>query len=148
MEHIARAKSIVHSPAEDVLRAFTEPEQMSKFWFHRNDQGLEPDQSVTFYLGSDSNAYGFTVHVLDLVPASRLHVKWGDEDSWTEVLWLLEATENGDTILTIEESGFSGNEEEIINQVVDSTKGFNQVIVAAKAWLEHGVAINVVSDHA
>ena len=37
---------------------------------------------------------------------------------------------------------------EIVAQVVDSTCGFNQVIIAAKALVEHGIELNVVADHA
>lgn len=50
-------------------------------------------------------------------------------------------------ILTIEETGFTGSPEAIMACALDSTGGFNQVIVAAKALLEHGVALNVVADH-
>ena len=36
----------------------------------------------------------------------------------------------------------------ILERVLDSTGGFNQVIIAAKALIEHGVELNVVADHA
>ena len=60
----------------------------------------------------------------------------------------MEETEEGDTILTIEESGFAGSQEAIVERALDSTGGFNQVIIAAKALIEHGVAVNVVAAHA
>ena len=148
MEQVARAKSIVRSAPEKVYQAFVDPEQMGKFWFHRKDEGLKVGETVMFYLGNEKDAFGFEVHVLELNPNSLIHIKWGDENGWTEVKWLLEETDSGDTILTIEERGFSGSNEEIIDKVIDSSKGFNQVIIAAKALIEHGVAVNVVSDHA
>lgn len=148
MQQSALAKSIIRARPEKVFQAFVNPNMMKQFWFHRKDTGLEVNESVTFYLGDAEDAFGFTAHVLDLKPPSLIHIKWGDENGWTEVRWSLEETDTGDTILTIEESGFSGTNEELVNKVIDSTKGFNQVIIAAKALIEHGVAINVVSDHA
>ena len=148
MQAIARAKSIVHAPPMQVFEAFVNPESMGQFWFHRKDHGLKPNESVTFYLGDNDDAFGFSVEVLELLPARLIHIKWGDDDGWTEVKWLLEEIAAGDTLLTIEESGFSGSEAEILDRVIDSTAGFNQVIIAAKALLEHGAVINVVLDHA
>ena len=148
MEQVARAKSIIRAAPEKVYQAFVDPESMGKFWFSRKDEGFRVNEAVKFYLGSEEGAFGFDVHVLELNPNSLIHIKWGDENGWTEVKWLLEAADSGDTILTIEERGFAGSNEEIIDKIVDSSKGFNQVIIAAKALIEHGVAINVVSDHA
>lgn len=147
MNLVARAKSVIRARPEKVFDAFVNPDIMKKFWFHRIDDGLRIGESVTWYIGADKDAFGFTINVLDLRPSSLIHIKWGDENGWTEVKWILEETAGGDTNLTIEESGFSGNDEQIIERVLDSTGGFNQVIVAAKALLEHGAPINVVSDH-
>lgn len=148
MQSIAQARSIIRATPEKVFEAFADPNLMKQFWFHRDDDGFKADESVTFYLGDSEDAFGFTAHVLELKPHSLIHIKWGDENGWTEVKWMLEAADSGDTLLTIEESGFAGSSEEVASKVADSTKGFNQVIIAAKALIEHGVAINVVSDHA
>lgn len=148
MELIARAKSVVHVSPAKVFDAFVNPEVMKLFWFHRTDNGLNVNESVTWFIGNGEDAFGFAVEVLDLKPSSLIHIRWGDEHDRTEVRWNLEETSGGDTILTIEESGFSGSNEEMISRALDSTGGFNQVIVAAKALLEHGVVVNVVSDHA
>jgi hypothetical protein len=43
--------------------------------------------------------------------------------------------------------GFTGSDEQIFVSVLDSTRGFNQVIIAVKAFVEHGVQVNVVVDH-
>ena len=72
----------------------------------------------------------------------------GAEGAVMQVVWLFEETDEGDTILSVEESGFSSSDESVVRQVIDSTCGFNQVVVAAKALIEHGVAVNVVNDHA
>ena len=146
MQKFARAKSIVRARPEKVFEAFVNPEQMRKFWFYRTDHGLKPNESVMFYLGDEEGAFGFAADVLELIPYSLIHIQWGDDTGKTDVKWHLEQTESGDTALTIEETGFSGSDEEIGALVIDRTTGWNQVIIAAKALIEHGVAINVVAD--
>ena len=61
--------------------------------------------------------------------------------------WTFEERGPNATLLRVEEAGFSGGPKEVIASALDSTGGFNQVITAAKAWLEHGAIINVVADH-
>lgn len=144
---VAKAKIRIHAPAAQVLSAFTDPEKMSQFWFKRNDSGMVAGQAVTFTLGSGTDAFSFDALVSELDFPSKLVLEWDGQFSRNQVTWL--CTEDGDsTLLSIEEIGFKGDDESVALAVLDSTGGFNQVIVAAKAFIEHGVAINVVNDHA
>ncbi|MGN6546152.1 MAG: hypothetical protein ACTHK7_13945 [Aureliella sp.] len=43
-------------------------------------------------------------------------------------------------------SGFTGSPQEVTAQVIDSTGGFNLVLAAAKALLEHGIKLNLIRD--
>ena len=81
--------------------------------------------------------------------ATRAQIaEWiGLDGNPTQVRWSFEKTDQGDTILTIEESGYSGSSNAIVERALDSTGGFNQVIIAAKALVEYGIELNVVSDH-
>lgn len=145
----ARARIRIRRSPAVVFAAFADAEKMSKFWFCRRDDGLVEGENSTWFLGSDKDAYSFDVQVKEICKPAKIAIDWeGLDGNYTQVVWLFEEIDGGDTILTIEESGFSGNSEAIVEQVVDSTCGFNQVIVAAKALIEHGVAINVVADHA
>lgn len=75
-------------------------------------------------------------------------IEWpGHDGRYTQVTWSFEETDEGGKILTIEECGFTGSREAIVERALDSTGGFNQVIVAAKALIEHGLELNVVADH-
>ncbi len=121
---------------------------MSKFWFTRRDDGVKEGATITWFLGGGEDEITFDVRVEELRHPDKLAISWERDSAITRVVWTLEATEKGEAILTIEESGFAGSDDAIVNQVVDSTGGFNQVIVAAKAWIEHGVALSVVTDRA
>lgn len=145
---IARASIMVHKPPAEVLNAFVDPNAMSQFWFTRRDSGLVEGESATWALGDAADAFEFAVQVKELSPPNRLVVEWPRPEGPAQICWTCEAAGANSTVLTIEESGFVGDAESVAAQVLDSTGGFNQVIVAAKAWLEHGSAINVVKDHA
>ena len=139
---------IRRSPA-DVFAVFADARNMSKFWFTRLDDGLIEGEKSTWFLGSGQDAYSFDVQVKELCEPNKIVIEWeGPDGHPTQVVWSFDETDDGDTILAIEESGFVGSSEDIVERVVDSTCGFNQVIVAAKALVEHGVELNVVADHA
>ena len=136
----ARARIRIHRSPSEVFSAFADAANMSKFWFTRRDNGLVEGESSTWFLGSGEDAYSFDVRVKELCDPKNIVIEWeGLDGRSTQVTWLFKESDNGDTILTIEESGFEGSSEEIVARVVDSTCGFNQVIVAAKALVEHDV---------
>lgn len=150
IDHLtAKARIRVRKPPSEVFAAFADSRRMSKFWFTRRDDGLKEGEPVTWYLGSGEDAFSFDVLVKELREPNRILIEWeGHDGSPAQVLWSFEETAEGDTILTIDESGYAGSHESMIERALDSTGGFNQVIVAAKALIEHGVELNVVADRA
>ncbi|CAD7846682.1 MAG: hypothetical protein [Olavius algarvensis Gamma 3 endosymbiont] len=144
----AKAQSIVRAAPEEVFNAFVDAEKMSKFWFTRRDNGLEEGETIFWYIGQKEDAYAIEVSVKKLVEPHLTQIEWRSGEHFTKVLWRIRETDDGGTNLTIEESGFNGSEGEIVANALDSTGGFNQVIIALKALLEHEAIINVVTDHA
>ncbi len=142
---IARIR-VRRSPSE-AFTAFADAHEMSKFWFTRRDDGLIEGEHSTWFIGSNDDAISFDVRVKEINYPNKIVIEWENGGEYTRVMWLFEETEDGHTILTIEESGFTGNYDSIVHRVIDSTGGFNQVIVAAKALIEHGVVLNLVADH-
>ena len=145
----AKARIRIRRPRSEVFAAFADAEKMSKFWFSRQDSGLTEGETSTWFLGVGPDAYSFEVQVKEFCEPERIVIEWqGLDGHYTKVTWTFEEVNEGHTILTIEESGFSGDGKSIVARIVDSTCGFNQVIVAAKALVEHGIELNVVADHA
>ena len=148
-ELLAKARARIRRSPSEVFAAFADAGNVSKFWFTRRDEGLQEGESVTWFVGCGEDAYSFDVLVKEIHEPSKIVIEWaGLDEKRTRVSWSFEETEEGDTILTIEESGFSGNRDAIVERVLDSTCGFNQVIIAAKALVEYGIELNVVTDHA
>ncbi|MBT8077348.1 MAG: SRPBCC domain-containing protein [Gammaproteobacteria bacterium] len=144
----AIARIRIRRPPQDVFAAFADPEKMSQYWFTRRDDGLEPGESVSWFVGSEPDAFAIDVRVKELDRPHRIRIDWGADGKYSQVIWTFEPTEDGHTILSVQETGFTGSRDEVLARALDSTGGFNQVVVAAKAFIEHGVALNVVADHA
>lgn len=147
VEITANAQIIIHRPAGDVFEAFADPDIMTKFWFPRASGRLETGKEVKWYVGTGDDAFEITVRVKSAVKPLSLHLQWGDGDAFTDVKWEFESKSRNETVVRIRESGFSGDQSTAILAALDSTGGFNQVVVAAKALLEHDAPINVVRDH-
>lgn len=121
---------------------------MSQYWFTRHDSGLREGETFRWFLGDDAEAISFDVYVKELLFPHKMVIEWpGDNGRLRQVTWLFEELDGGGTSLSIEETGFTGSDGQIVEGVLDSTRGFNQVIIAAKAFVEHGVRVNVVADH-
>jgi uncharacterized protein YndB with AHSA1/START domain len=144
----AKAEIRIRRLPSEVFTAFADASAMSKFWFTRRDDGLKEGEPVSWFIVSGEDAISFDVRVKELSHPNRIVIEWENGGAYTQVTWSIEETEEGDTILTIEESGFTGSRDAIVERALDSTGGFNQVIVAAKALIEHGIELNVVADHA
>jgi len=143
----AKAQMIIRKPPATVFDAFVDAHTMSKFWFTRRDDGLKQGETISWYVGQGEDAPSVEVRVEHLQPSEKIQIQWGHRDQFTQVNWHIEKTIDGHSILTIEESGFTGSNQEIIKQALDSTGGFNQVIVALKSLLEHNATVNIVTDH-
>ena len=120
---------------------------MSRFWFTRRDDGLREGETVTWYLGAEPDAPRFDVRVTALRPPHLIVMEWESAGGFTTVRWTFEAKSQDATVVRVEETGYSGDPQAVTDAALDSTGGFNQVLIAAKAWLEYGAPVNVVADH-
>lgn len=143
----AKAQILVRRSRDEVFNAFVDPVVMSKFWFKRKDQGLREGDTITWFVGDASDALEIEVRVKSIKQPSQIIIEWGQDGQFTTVSWTLVEQNSDVTRLVIEEHGFIGSRDEAVSQALDSTGGFNQMIVALKALLEHNSTINVVEDH-
>ena len=140
-----RAIMLIRRPVAEVFEAFVDPDTTTKFWFNSSTGRLGPDARVRW----DWKWYGVSadVHVLEFERDARLSIEWGDETSRTTATWTFTALSPDRTFVRIDEVGYAGNGDTIVDKALDGTGGFNLVLAAAKAWLEHGIKLGVVPDH-
>lgn len=136
---IARATMLIRRPVAEVFNAFVDPAVTTKFWFSRASGPLAPGATVTWYW--DFYDVSGDVHVREFEPNARLVIDWP-----TPVEWVFTPHGEDATFVSITASGFTGSDDEQVAQALDATEGFNLVISACKAYLEHGIELRVVAD--
>lgn len=140
LEPVARAQMLIRKPAAVVFRAFVDPAITSSFWFTRGSAELEQGANVTWHW----DMYGATAQVaVKCIEADRrIAIEWP-----TPVEWVFSPRDGDTTFVTVTESGFTGSDDEKVTQAIDSVGGFNLVLAGCKAFLEHGIVLNLVPDH-
>lgn len=136
---------MIRRPAADCYEAFVDPAITSQFWFTHGSGRLDAGNTVTWTWAM----YGVESRVLvkELSPPGKVVVEWdhGTDDA-TTVTWTFTDRGDGTTMIQIDQTGFSGTPDEQLTKLADTTSGFSFVLVAAKAWLEHGLRLRVVED--
>ena len=141
VEPVARAQMLVRRPVAEVFEAFADPAVTSRFWFSRGSKRLEAGAVVHWYW----DMYGVSAEVLvkAVEKDKRILIEWPTPVEWTF------APKGADaTFVTVTASGFAGGGDEKVAAALDSTGGFNLALAGCKAFLEHGIALNLVADHA
>jgi len=141
----AKAELLIRKPVAEVFEAFIDPEIITKFWFDRSSGRLESGKQVRWFW----DLFDFSIDVLtrDIVENQRIFIEWGVEnDNLTTVEWTFTPRTDDTTYVSIVVDGFAGDADKIVAQALDSAGGFAFVLAAAKAWLEHGIQLNIVAD--
>lgn len=137
---VARTSMRIRRPVAEVFEAFVDPAVTSKFWFTRGSARLTEGAQVTWHWDMYGVAADVRVTALEL--NRRIVIEWP-----TPVEWLFTDRPDGTTFVTITASGFTGSDDQQVTAAVDSMGGFSFTLAACKAWLEHGIELNIVADH-
>jgi uncharacterized protein YndB with AHSA1/START domain len=139
-----RTGMLIRRSGSEVFEAFVNPEITTKFWFTKSSGRLEQGKRVQW----EWEMYGISIPVTakTIEPGRRIVIEWPGYRSPTTVEWTFEPRDNGTTFVRITESGFTGNGDELVQQVTASTQGFTLVLAGLKALLEHNVRLNLVAD--
>lgn len=142
---IAKAELLIRRPAADVFEAFAAPDIITKFWFDRSTGRLEHGKTVQWHWESFNLVV--QVQVKAIKKDRRILIEWGqDAQNTTTAEWTFTPRSKDTTYVSVVNKGFVGSGDEIVGQALDSTGGFALVLAAAKAYLEHGISLNIVAD--
>jgi uncharacterized protein YndB with AHSA1/START domain len=140
----AKAEMLIRKPVAEVFEAFVNPDITTKFWFTKSSGKLEEGKQVQWTW----EMYNLTVPVVvkKIKPNERIAIEWGDESEKTSVEWTFEPMNGNSTFVSVVNEGFTGDVDKVISHIRDSTEGFALVLAGLKAWLEHGIQLNLVGD--
>ena len=135
---------LIRRPVADVFEAFINPEVTTNFWFTKSSGRLEEGKHVQW----DWEMYGASSksNVKEIEYNKRILMDWIGGGSTTQLEWIFTEYGKDWTFVEITHSGFNGDADAKVNAALDSTSGFMLVLAGLKAWLEHGVKLNLVAD--
>jgi uncharacterized protein YndB with AHSA1/START domain len=139
-EPVALAEMLIRRPVAEVFEAFVDPAITARFWFTRGSKRLNSGEVVTWYW--DMYGVSAEVAVKSVEHNRRILIEWP-----TPVEWVFNSRSDDTTFVSITASGFVGTDDEKLAQAIDSMGGFSLTLAGCKAWLEHGVELNLVADH-
>lgn len=141
---VARAEMLIRRPIGEVFEAFVDPNITSKFWFTKGSGRLEAGKRVEWAW----EMYGVSSHadVKVVEKNRRILVEWSGYDVTTTVEWIFTPRGDDQTFVSITHSGFVGDADKVLKQVVESTEGFTIALAGLKALYEHGVCLGLVAD--
>jgi uncharacterized protein YndB with AHSA1/START domain len=141
---LAKAEMLIRKPVAEVFEAFSNPTITSKFWFTKSSGKLEPGKQIQWDWEM-YNAY-VQVRVKAIEQNKRILIEWSAYGPPTTVEWLFTPRADNTTFVSITNTGFSGDGDELVEQAIDSTEGFTLVLSGLKALLEHNILLNLVAD--
>lgn len=133
---------LIRKPAAEVFEAFIDPEITKNFWFTKASSKLEVNKKVTW----EWEMYNVSTTVIakEILKNKKITIEWDDPP--TTVNFNFKTLSDGSTYVTIEQSGFNKTGDELLEEVKDSTGGFTTVLDGLKAYLEHGINLNLIAD--
>lgn len=136
------AQMLIRRPANEVFQAFIDPAITTNFWFTKSSGKLEVGKTVTW----EWEMYGAAINVLvkEIIPNRKISTAWGDPA--TNVDYEFTPLSDGTTYVVIKNYGFNLKGDELLQAIKDSTGGFTTVVDGLKAYLEHGIKLNLIAD--
>jgi len=141
---VSKTGMLIRRTVADVFEAFISPEFTTKFWLTKSSGRLEAGRQIRWEWEMYNVSALVTVKVIE--PNQRIVIEWPGYSGPSTVEWLFAPQKDGTTFVSITETGFTGNGDELMKQLADSTQGFTLVLAGLKALLEHNVQLNLVAD--
>jgi uncharacterized protein YndB with AHSA1/START domain len=131
-------------PVGQVFEAIVNPDITTKFWFSKGSGKLEAGKTVKWEWESHDVSNEVMAKVVE--PNKRVLIEWPGYSGPTTVEWTFQSIPDGTTFIRVQESGWSGDVDKLMRYVADSTQGFTLLLAGMKAWLEHGIQLNLTLD--
>jgi len=139
---IVKAEMLIRCPQAEAFNAFIDPAITTEFWFTKSSGKLEAGKRVRWEW--EMYGAGDDIDVKAVEAPRRIQFEWSFPKS--NMVEMAFAPHAKGTLVTITNSGLRGDD--VIAEALDLTQGWNLVLAAAKAWLEHGVNLRLVADKA
>jgi uncharacterized protein YndB with AHSA1/START domain len=141
-QSISEAAMLIRRSTSDVFNAFIDPEITKHFWFTKGSDKLVEGQNLTWEW--EMYNISFPVFVRKIIPNETILIEW--QTPATTVEFNFKTLSTGNTYVMIKNYGFDKTGDELIATLMDSVGGFTTVLDGLKAYLEHGINLNLIAD--
>lgn len=132
----------IDKPVAEVFEAVVDPGQLSRFFTTGGAVGrLETGSTVTWDFADFPGAFPVRVETVETNRKIVLHWKAHDDAPGphdTTVTMTFEGLEDGRTLVSIREEGWSDSEKGLKSSY-GNCEGWTGMLCALKVWLEHGI---------
>lgn len=136
------AQMLIRKPVAIVFQAFADPEITKNFWFTKGSGKLETGSTITWEW--EMYNVSSTVFVKEVLQDEKISIEW-DEYS-TTVDFEFKSLSDETTYVTIKQYGFHTTGNELLTEINNASGGFTTVLDGLKAYLEHGINLNLIAD--
>ena len=133
---------LIRRPAAEVFEAFVDPAITKNFWFTKGSGKLETNKEVNW----EWEMYNVSAKVIpkEILKNEKISFEWGKPP--TAVEFKFKELSGIGTYVTVTECGFNKSGDELLAVIKNSTGGFTTVLDGLKAFLEHGINLNLIAD--
>ncbi|POY39409.1 polyketide cyclase [Solitalea longa] len=131
---------LIRKPSSIVFNAMIDPDQTTNFWFTKSSGKLEAGKTVTWTW--EMYNVSTEVEVKEIIENEKIVFKWNERT----VEFIFKSLSNGFTYVVVTESGYKETGSALLGAIKDSTGGFTTVLDGMKAFLEHGINLNLIAD--
>lgn len=136
------AQMLIRKPVSAVFDAFIDPAITKHFWFTKGSDKLATGKTVTWEW--EMYHVSSKAVVKEIIPNKKIAIDWGEPA--TAVDFRFEDLGDGTTYVVIANYGFPEKGDELLRKINDSSGGFTTVLDGLKAYLEHGINLNLIAD--
>ena len=139
MDIRSKVSGRISKPVHEVFEAVADPARLSGYFTTGGAKGrLETGAVVSWDFADFPGA--FPVTVVEVVQDARIVLRWGSAEGQGEntVTMTFEGLEDGRTLVTITETGWSQTQKGI-DGALGNTEGWAGMLAAMKVYLEHGI---------
>ena len=139
---IVECQMMIRKPISEVFQALIDPRITTKFWFTKSSGPLQQGKTVTW----EWEMYGASaeVEVVEVIQDKEFTIYWGNPK--TTVHFEFTKLSEDHTYVIIQNYGFPETGNDLIEAIKNNTGGFTTALDGMKAYLEHGIQLNLVGD--
>ncbi|MEP7143454.1 MAG: SRPBCC domain-containing protein [Ferruginibacter sp.] len=114
----------------------------TNFWFTKSSGKLATGKTI--FWEWEMYHVSTKVFVKEIVPNKKISIEWGNPV--TTVDFDFDPTGDDTMYVVIKNYGIDLKKDELIKAVMDNTGGFTTVVDGLKAYLEHNINLNLITD--